>query len=318
MATKNYKEAPFFYTLALRFDPLNTDAIVGIAKSVANTEGIDRGISQLQDELQKSDTPRAEILAAIAELQIQKGEWDAAQSFVDQAIAANADYAQSYRLQAQIYMNQETSDKKAVDKALAALRAFTDRNRSDASGYLERYRIFLRKGLFEQANDELSQIYSVYPKYPNLHYYKGQLYSIMGNYRVAVDEFSQELKFNPTSIPTMVELGKAMLEGRQSDGDLVTIKAAADLFTKAMQMAPQASEPKHQAGYAAYLQKNYTAAVALLNAAAAGDRGNPEIFKRLGQAYREMGDAANARANFKRYLDLRPDAPDKSEIERFL
>src|SRR5262249_28089348 len=37
MATRNFKEAPFFFALALRFDPLNVDAIVGTAKCIAAT-----------------------------------------------------------------------------------------------------------------------------------------------------------------------------------------------------------------------------------------------------------------------------------------
>jgi tetratricopeptide (TPR) repeat protein len=318
LATKNYKEAPFFFSLALRFDPLNTDAVIGIAKSIANSEGLERGISHLQDELQKLAEPRAELLAAIAELHVQRGDWDAAQSFVDQAVAANPDYALPYKLQAQIYLNKEGVEKNAVDLALRALNSFSERNRSDATGYLERYRILLKRKEFQAALDELSRVYSVYPRYPNLHYYRGQLYGIMGNHRVAIAEFREELKNNPKSVPTLVELGKSILETRQGNQDAAVIKEAADLFTKAMQLAPTASEPRHQAGYAAYLQKNYQAAVALFQSAAALDKGNPEIFKRMGQAYREMGDASSARASFKRYLDLSPDAPDRAEISRFL
>jgi len=318
MATQRFKEAPFFYTLALRFDPLNTEAMIGIAKAVANSEGIDRGITQLQDELQKADYPRAEILAAIAELEIQRGSWDAAQSFVDQAIQANPDFAYSYKLQGKIWLSREGQEKQALDRALEAFKKFSDRNRSDPSGYLERYALFVRKGQFEQANEELSQVYSIFPRYPNLHYYKGMLYSNMGNFRVAVDEFRKELKNNPRSVPTIVELGKAILDANQGQLSVAVVQEAASLFTMAMQYSPGLSEPKHWAGYAAYLQKNYAAAVALLKSAALIDTGNPEIFKKLGQAYREMGDAVGARNSFKRYLDLRPDAPDRAQIQRFL
>jgi predicted Zn-dependent protease len=52
MATKNFKDAPVYFALALRYDPLNVEALVGTAKCIAATESIDRAISLLQDELQ--------------------------------------------------------------------------------------------------------------------------------------------------------------------------------------------------------------------------------------------------------------------------
>src|SRR5206468_5097789 len=135
--------APFFFALAQRYDPLNIDAIIGTAKCVAASDSIDRAINLLQDELEKHNGKKAELLGAIAEFQIQRGDWALAQKTVDQAMSADPDYAYPWKLQAQIYMNKENSDKKALDKALFAYQSYSDRNASDPSGYLERYRIFV-------------------------------------------------------------------------------------------------------------------------------------------------------------------------------
>lgn len=311
MATKNFKDAPFFFSLALRFDPLNIDALVGTAKCVAASEGIDRAIIMLQDELQKGSGARAELLSAIAELQIQKGEWEGAQQNVNQAMQANPDYAYPWRLQAQIYMNREGAERNALDKALDAYKSYSDRNTSDPSGYLERYRVFIKKAQFEQANEELARIYTLYPKYPNLHYYKGTLYGIMGNHKAAVEEFTHELKNNTQNVPAMLALGKEYLE-------LDNANDALKHFNLAMQLAPQSAEPKHLSAYANFLLKNYAGAIALYNAALVYDKGNPLIYKRLGMAYRAMGDAAGASKAFRQYLEMEPDAADKAEFERFL
>ena len=174
MSTKNFKEAPFFFALALRFDPLNVDAILGTAKCIAATDSIDRAISMLQDELTKGSHPSAEMLSAIAELYIQKGDWDQAQQNIDQARAADQDLATPWKLQAQIYMNKENTEKDARDKAAAAYQSFSERNPSDPSGYLERYNIFhARRPNFEKArSDELAKIFagvSQIPQAPLLH-----------------------------------------------------------------------------------------------------------------------------------------------------
>jgi tetratricopeptide (TPR) repeat protein len=308
MATQNYKEAPFFFALAQRFDPLNIEATLGVARCVANTDSVDHAIAMLQNDLEKGGS-KAELLGAIAEFQIQKGEWEQAQKTVEQAMSANPDYAYPWKLQAQIYMNN-SSDKKALDKALFAYQAYSERNASDPSGYLERYRIFSKKGEYEKADDELSKIFGIYPKYPNLHYYKGELYRLEGNHQKSVEEYNTELANNPYSTSAMIALGKQYLE-------MGGYNEALGQFNKAMQVDPRSAEAKQQSCWANYLLKNYTGAVALCRAAIAVDPGNPLIYKRLGLAYWAISDKPNAAQAFQKYLEMEPDAPDRAEIERY-
>jgi tetratricopeptide (TPR) repeat protein len=310
MATQNYKEAPFFFALAQRYDPLNVETIIGTAKCVANTDSVARAIGMLEDELQKGSFNRAELLGAIAEFQIQEGNWDDAQATIDEAKIANPDYAYAWKLQAQIDVNKEGTDKTAEVKALAAYQSYSDRNSSDPSGYLERYKIFMKKLQFDEAQDELAKIYAIYPNYPNFHYFKGVLYANMGNHKLADDEYNLELKNNPNSIEPMLALGRELLEAGKYPEALA-------LFNKAMQLAPNAGEPKHLSGYANYLLKNYAGAIALYNAAIAKDPGNPLIYKRLGLAYRDVGDAQNAINSFRKYIQMEPDAPDRDQFQRF-
>lgn len=311
VAVKKYKEAPFFFSLALRYDPLNVEAVIGTAKSIAASESIDRAIQMLRDELQKGGVTRAEFLAAIAEFQIQRGEWELAQKHIDQAIEANPDYAYPWKLQAQIFLNREGKDKNALDKALAAYKSYSDRNASDPIGYLERYRVFIKKSQFEQAGVELDKIYSIFPKYPNLHFYKGALYVIQGNHKAAAEEFKKELSLSPNNVNAMIALGKENIETGLAG-------EALNLFSRAMQFAPNATEPKHMAAYANYLLKNYQSAVALYRAALSLDPGNPILYKRLGLVYWDMGDPTSARTSFRKYLEMEPDAPDRGEFEKFL
>jgi Flp pilus assembly protein TadD len=311
MAVRSFKDAPFFFALARRFDPLNPEPVTLTAKAAAEVEGPDSGIQYLQDELRKGAVGKAELFSAIAELEIRKGQWSVAQQYVDQAREVNPDYAYPWKLQAQIYLNNENTDKKALDRALDAFKSYSDRNSSDPSGYLERYRIFMKKAQFEKAEAELVRIYGLYPKYPNLHYYKGLMYSNMGNHKVAAEEYGSELVNNPRSVPTLIALGKALLE-------LEDPKQALTHLAVAMALQPQNGEAKLFAAVANHRLKNYTGAVALFQSAAQLDAGNPVLYKRMGECYRDMGDAANARAAFQKYLQMEPDAIDKAEIQRYL
>ncbi len=282
MTTKNFKEAPFFFAMALRFDPVNTEALIGTAKCIAETESIDRAIIMLQDELQKGSGARAELLSAIAEFQIQKGNWAEAQITVDQAVSADPENAKPWQVQAKIYLNKE-GDRGMLDKALAAYRSYSERNKSDPTGYLERYRIFIKKSQYENAMEELDRIYRVIEKYPNLRYYRGLLYSIMGNRVEATKEFKKEIEQNPGSVPSLIAMGRELVE-------MGSPQEALNYYNRAIQVQPKNSDARHLAGWASYLVKNYAAALALLRSAVAIDKANPLIYKRIGIVCRELGD----------------------------
>ncbi len=311
MATKQYKEAPFYFALARRLDPLNIESVVLTAKALANSTSVDTGINYLQAELQKGKFTKAELLTALAELHLQKGEIDQAQNFIDQAHAANPDLAAPWKVQAQIYLSRQSSDKKAIDRALDAYKSYSDRNESDPSGYLERFNLYRAKLQYDKAGEELDRIFNIYPKYPNLHYYKGFMLEEMGNANVAVAEYNSELKNNPNSVITMVALGRTLLQQGKAKDALAPLQ-------KAMEIAPQDAQAKFWAALTNHKIKNYSGAIALFRSAASLDPGNALIYKRLGECYRDTGDLDNARTAFRKYLDMEPDAQDRSEIEKYL
>lgn len=309
--TRNFKEAPFFFALSLRLDPLNTEAIIGTARALAGGDTIERGIRYLESTQAKMGRSQSELLTAIAELQIQAGDLDLARKNLEQAIELRADYGEPWKWIAVIHIKRFGLEKKALNKALEAYQAYSDRNQADPQGYLERYKIFIQQKEYEKASQELEKIYSVFPNYPDLHYFKGTLYLAMGNYKTATEEFEKETSLHPGNSQAYIGLGKARIELGQKQEALTA-------FSTAMQLSPQNSEPKHLAGYTNYLLKNFPAAIALYRAAIANDPGNSLIYKRMGQAQLESGDGRAAKDAFKKYLELEPDAPDRSQYSRYL
>jgi len=134
---------------------------------------------------------------------------------------------------------------------------------------------------------------------------------VQGNHRAAVKEFEIELKNNPDNVHTLLAFGKELLE-------VEDVRRGLDQFNRAMQLAPTLPEPKHMSGWANYLLKNFQGAVALYNSALVYDKGNPLIYKRMGMAYRDMGDASSASSMFQKYIEMEPDASDRKEFERYI
>jgi tetratricopeptide (TPR) repeat protein len=310
-ASQGPRDAPFFFALALRYDPLSSEAIIGTARALSETESIDSAIRYLQEQLIKWPAAKTELLVALAEFYLKKADYLTCMRYINQAKALDPDAASPYRIQGQLDLAREGIDKDALSNALDSFRYYSERNQSDPVGYLERYRIYVRRGEFDKAGDELNQIYAVYPKYPNLGFYKGSLYSVMGNHKLAAEEFQKELKTNNRNYAVWMALGKEQVE-------IGLLGEAIASFNQAMQLEPKNSEPRHWAGWANYLTKNYTAAVVLLQGAIQLDPGNPILYKRLGLAYRDSGDPGNARAAFRKYLEREPDAQDKGEFAQYL
>jgi tetratricopeptide (TPR) repeat protein len=316
LETRNYAQAPFIFALAQRYEPDSPDAIIGTAKAIQGEEGIDRAIAYLRDELQKGGPTRVELLCALAEFLMQKGSWDEAMSFIEQAKVARKDLAQPFKAEAQYYALKPTggkpsAERKAKEKMLESYQSYLDRNPSDAGILYEKYKVLVDLSEYGAADAVLQKIFELYPKYPNLHFSKGRIYIRLGELKAAQREYELEMANGNSSLPVLLSLGSVLVDLKEYD-------AALKHFVTGMQKYPKEAEPKVQAGYANYLLKRYEAAVALYREALKLDEGNPNIYRRLGDAYRALGDAANTRWAYQRYLEMEPDAADKSDLQRYL
>jgi len=304
------KDAQFFYSVAQKFDPFNIDAILGSAKCLLKTDNVQLAVSRIQDELVRLPKARADLTAGIAEIYLIAGDDDKALQFADQAIEIESTYPESYRIKGQVYLHKMISQKDAKKKALEAFKSYSDRKVSDPFGYIQRFEIFLSDSNFEQATEELNRVFEISPRFPELHYRRAQLYTKMGRVKDALLELDEELKVNTRLVKALVERGNLLLRMNQGEDAMKD-------FIKAMELDPQSAAAKMGAGYVNYLKRQFPSAIALYQAALALDKGNPEIHKKLGLAYRDSGDMTRAAQSFRNYLDLAPDAPDHQEFEQY-
>ena len=304
------KDAQFFYSVAQKFDPFNMDAILGSAKCLLKTDNVQLAVSRIQDELVRLPKARADLTAAIGEIYLLANDDDKALQFADQAIELDSSYPESYRIKGLVYLHKMVTDKAAKKKALESLKSYSDRKPADPFGYVQRFEIFRIDSNFEQASEELNRVFEISPKFPELHYRRAQLYLKMGKTGDALQELAEELKINPRLVKALDDQGNILLRMNQLD-------EAMKSFVRAMEISPQDATAKMGAGYVNYLKRQFPSAIALYQAALALDKGNPEIHKRLGLAYRDIGDPEKAAQSFRNYLDLAPDAADHAEYEKY-
>ena len=305
------RDAQFFYSLAQRLDPFNLNAIMGTAKCILKTDGVDAAVGRIQEELARLPKARADLLVGIGELYFAAHEEAKALQFIESAKEVDPDYPDTFKVEGDIYYQQMYFKKDLKKKAMEAWKSYSDRKGSDPYGYLRRFDMFLQDSSFDQAAEELNRIFLISPRYPELHYRRAVMLRKMGRIKDALRELEQELALNPRFDPAWVEQGEAYLRDEN-------LNEAFKSFSKAMGLNPRNVQAKIGAGYANYLKRQYSSALALLQAALALDKGNPDIHKKLGLVFRDSGDQVRAKQSFQNYLDLAPDAPDRGEYESYI
>lgn len=304
------RDAQFFYSLAQRLDPFSLRAIMGSAKCMLKTDGIEAAVARVQEELTKLPKARADLLAGIGDLYFLAYEDEKSLQFIEQAKSVDPDYPESYKIEGDLYLRQMLVKKDVKDQALDALRGYSDRKVSDPYGYLKRFEIFVTDSNFEKAEAELDKVFQVSPRFPELHYKRAIMFGKMGRVKDALRELASEIKLNPRMDAAWTEQGNIQTRA----GNL---EEAFKSFKKAMELNPRNAQAKVGAGYANYLKRQYSSAIALYQSAMALDRGNPDIYKKMGLAYRDSGDPEKARQFFQGYLDLAPDAPDRTDYDQY-
>lgn len=301
----SFRDAAFYYGLALRFDPYNVEATIGVGKAFSELENLDRGVEYIQGALQLSPH-KAALLNGIAELYLRKGNFEQALKFAQNALATDPNYVLAHKIRGDSYVAQEK-----VKEALDAYLTFNNLSPLDPRGRIERYRIFLKKLDLKSGKDEIQKVIENYPRYPGAYYMLGELYREGQNFPSALEAAMHEISINRGYVPAYV-LAATVYNSAREYGK------ALEIINKALKIDPNFVPALIQAGFANHMMKTYAAARALYERALALDSGNPQIHKRLGALYFDLGDRAKAQQHFRAYLDLYPNAPDRNEVENAL
>jgi len=303
--TGSFREAAFYYGLARRFDPFNPDATIGIGKSLAELEGVERGVGYLSSEL-ATNPNKAALFNGIAEIYVRKGDYETAVKFANNALAVDPKYAQSLKTRGDAFAAQER-----YKEALEEYQRYADAAPLDPNGNIERYKIFMRRLNLKDAKDEIQKVIKNYPRFPGAYYMLGELFREAQNWQGALQAADREIQNNPLFAPAYVLGGTVFNANRE-------YTRALEYLNKALRVDPSYVPALIQAGFANQMLKTYAAAKSMYERALAQDPGNPKIHKHLGVLLFELGDRAKAAEYLKNYIDLFPDAPDRAEVERKL
>lgn len=166
-----------------------------------------------------------------------------------------------------------------------------------------------KKGAFLDAIKEFEQVLERLSNYPRANYYLAKCH-------VAINKYDEALRYADLEIE-----GNATLEhGYFIKGEILRLRQeyqeSVKLLEKAISINQKSVEALMALGWIKFRQNFLDTARELYNRALQQDQSISDIHLQLGHIYRLSGQGALAIDFYQTYLSLRPNAPDRQEIEQ--
>jgi tetratricopeptide (TPR) repeat protein len=171
-----------------------------------------------------------------------------------------------------------------------------------AEAYLLAGRMFLRRELRDQAGAAAAKALELDPRLPLAHELLGEVALAKGDVPGAIRELEAERKINPLDASLYDRLGDAYLRNEQFTDAQVALD-------RAVLLEPNSTGPYILLGETFLKLKQPIQALHYLARAAQMDPSNYVTHNLLGQAYRDTGQADEARREFKIVVDLQNNGP---------
>ncbi|HUT99971.1 MAG TPA: tetratricopeptide repeat protein [Myxococcota bacterium] len=329
LAEKEFKEA-------LRLDPELASAYFNLGNVLRGAGKLDLAIERYQ---------RTALLAPrYPDLALEQGytlylkkQFKQALKMYEEAIRENP---KDDRLYVRAGMAAEASGDQQA--AIHYYQSASGLNNSNSNAVFHLAILFLGDKEYEKAQELFKQVETLDPKNADAHFHMGECFKAQDMLSDAIDEFQLAININPGHIDASIELGKALAGRLQFDQAIDLYKrvvrakprrtdvrvALGDAYLQQgqLQQALKTLEPAYSRdpkfpGVAYKLGRVYdnlekrSQAVKFYMRAVKNDPKDPMPHYYLGYVYKSTGNNKKARAEFKIYLRLRPDAPDADDVK---
>lgn len=271
------------------------DQIAGLALS--GRSQYEEGIRAL--ERSYASAPAAvQPMAALVNAMVRADKADRAMSFLQTILAANPDNSEAHVLMGSLQLL-----KNAPDQALKSFRTAIDRQPKDVAGYLVLAEFHIRAKNFDEAEKIFRAGLTEQPNSFAVHMALAGLLELKGDYDAAIAEYEDLLKQQPGSLIVANNLASLLTDHRPDKASLDRAYSMSALLRKS-----QVPSFNDTLGWIYYLRADYKTAIARLEEAATALPNRPLVQYHLGMSYVADGQLAKAAAQFKKALELAPDA----------
>jgi len=199
-----------------------------------------------------------------------------------------------------------------------------------------------KRAEFSGAIDQMRMAVEKAPQRADYHYALGEIYRKAERLAEAIDEWKETIKRDPNHADAYEALGRAYLEGGKVDDAIPAFDTALAVdpqrkrvlgaigdayftagrwdeaikrYEKALKESPDLTYIYYKLGRSWSEREQHTRAIDWYKKAIVAEPTNAQAHYYLGYAYKDKNKRKDAAASFRKYLELKPDAEDKGEIE---
>ncbi len=303
------KEAQRYSGKAIDLEPSWPESQITYAKLLAATNGPQRGETYLKS-LIKSFPYTIEYRIALAESYAQEEKFYEASEVYFQILdiepknkKANFGLAESYRLQnkpelAQRYYNSTSAlDPSDVEALFSNAKLLLE----SASGKEAKAKIM-------QALAKFNVVKEINGNYPRVSYFLAKCYLELGDFTKALDLVKEEKNKNPNIADPYLLAAEIFYRKEQ-------FKECAGEYSMAIKMRPSSAELYVKSSICYRKSDAIEIAEDMLIIAKQKESGYAEIYREQGYIFEKKGANKEARDAFEKYLELSPNALDRSVVE---
>ncbi len=179
---------------------------------------------------------------------------------------------------------------------------------SDPEPLFELGELYLSFNKPDQAIEQFRRVQRLNPRFPRTHYDMGRAALLKNDGSAALKEAEEEKRLNPRLADAYLLSGDARMVLKQ-------YAQAANEFQAALKLRPQGADIYVKLAVSYRLIGNPDTCLQMLKLAELQESGNAAIYKERGACFEMKNDASEAIDAYNRYLQILPNAPDKSAIE---
>ncbi len=172
-------------------------------------------------------------------------------------------------------------------------------------------KVMFEMGQLEDAAKWFKRVQDKMSSYPKVLYFSARIKYLSNDFDGALQEIEKDIKLNGENDVSLSFLGKILV----GKGEYIK---AENLFKKAQKINANSYDAVFGLAELSKAKNNYEQSLDLYNRALKLRPDEATIHQRIGDVYRLLGQGALAIEAYKMYLEMKPDAPDKSQIESFI
>ncbi len=287
---------------ALAVDPRNVEGHVTQGTLLWRAKDLPSAERELQAAVDLQ--PRnALALARLGAVKLEGGDVEAAVARLTAATNEDERLAEASQ-----WLGRALLKKGETPSAIAMLRRAVELEPKNPEHHIHLGAALERSGALPEAVDEYRAAAAADPRHADAHERLGLLFATNGRFEDAAAAYEKAIGAAPKVTRTRIALADCRAKlGKHDD--------AIRGYREVMRLDPAAVQVLYKLGRVVHESEGAHAALPWYERAARDDKQNPMPHYYLGYMYKERGQKPRALAAFRRFLELKPDADEKKDIE---